>query len=183
MGEGTLQTATSPRLQGLARQGADLRKGTDGVKTDASPHPIPCPSQALSAFDGIATGRSTSLPPNCPRVVPKRKCNLEENPKRVLAAINAAPPLYRSYNGPLAQGVPMECQGCGSHNIKSFNSELAIHFPGRDGLSKPLVWAFPSLEVCLGCGLTNFAIPEEQLNLLKKSLNPTDAGAGDTVSD
>lgn len=61
----------------------------------------------------------------------------------------------------------MECKGCASHNIKNFNGELAIHFSGLDGLTKPIVWVFPSLDVCLVCGSSSFNIPEEQLNLLR----------------
>ena len=74
----------------------------------------------------------------------------------------------------------MECKGCASHNIKSFNGELAIHFPGRGGLTKPIVWVFPRLDVCLVCGSTNFTIPEEQLNLLRGGLGP-DAQVGDAM--
>lgn len=75
----------------------------------------------------------------------------------------------------------MEREGCASHNIKSFNGELAIHFPGRDGLTEPLVWVFPRLEVCLVCGSTNFTIPTEQLKLLRPGLDVPHSGAGDTV--
>ena len=73
----------------------------------------------------------------------------------------------------------MSCKGCASHNIKSFSGELAIHFPGLDGLTKPLVWVFPRLEVCLVCGSTNFTIPEEQLNLLTRGLDQPHNGAGE----
>ena len=77
----------------------------------------------------------------------------------------------------------MQFTGCASHKIKSFNGELAIHFPGREGLDKPIVWLFPRLEVCLVCGSTNFTIPAEQLNLLQRGLDPPDVWAGDPVSD
>lgn len=75
----------------------------------------------------------------------------------------------------------MECKGCASHNIKSFTGELAIHFPGFDGLAKPLVWVFPRLDVCLVCGSTNLSIPEEQLKLLRGGVAPPHYGAGDAV--
>lgn len=77
----------------------------------------------------------------------------------------------------------MECKGCASHNIKSFNGELAIPFPGRSGLTKPLVWVFPRLEVCLVCGSTTFTIPEEELILLQQGTDPPYAGAGAAVLD
>lgn len=74
----------------------------------------------------------------------------------------------------------MECKGCASHDIRIFNGELAVHFPGRDGLTKPIVWVFPRLEVCLVCGSTNLTIPAEQLNLLQGGLGP-DAPVGDAM--
>jgi hypothetical protein len=48
------------------------------------------------------------------------------------------------------------------------NSELAIHFPGREGLDLPLVFLFPRLEVCLECGFAEFAIPERELQVLRQ---------------
>jgi hypothetical protein len=44
--------------------------------------------------------------------------------------------------------------------------EIGIHFPGLDGLSKPRVLVYPKLMVCLGCGFTEFAIPETELRRL-----------------
>ena len=73
----------------------------------------------------------------------------------------------------------MECKGCASHNTKSFNAELAIHFPGLDGLTKPIVCVFPRIEVCLVCGSSNFIVPEEQLNPLRGDLDPPHPVAGD----
>lgn len=70
----------------------------------------------------------------------------------------------------------MECKECASHQLQSLNGELAIHFPGRDGLTKPLVFVFPRLEVCLVCGSTNLTIPEEQLKRLRDGLDPSHAG-------
>ena len=75
----------------------------------------------------------------------------------------------------------MERKVCASHCMKNFSGELAIHFPGRDGLTKPLVFVFPRLEVCLVCGSTNFTIPAEQLKLLQQGLASSDAGAGDAL--
>jgi hypothetical protein len=47
---------------------------------------------------------------------------------------------------------PMSCKLCGRENGRAFNGEVAIHFPGRDGLNKAIVWVFPKLSVCLRCG-------------------------------
>jgi len=38
---------------------------------------------------------------------------------------------------------------CACGNYREFDSEVAIHFPGIEGLQKPIVWTFPKLRVCL----------------------------------
>jgi hypothetical protein len=60
----------------------------------------------------------------------------------------------------------MPCKSCGSDNRNQFNAEIAIHFPGLEGLDKPIVWVFPNLLICMDCGTAEFAIPEAQLCLL-----------------
>jgi len=59
------------------------------------------------------------------------------------------------------------CTRCSSDRQQMFNSEIAIHFPGLDGLDKPIVLVFPRLSVCLGCGLTEFTIPERELGIVQ----------------
>jgi len=54
----------------------------------------------------------------------------------------------------------MSCKSCQSENQRTFNGEIAIHFPGLKGLDKPIVWVYPKFLVCLNCGFTEFAIPE-----------------------
>ena len=63
----------------------------------------------------------------------------------------------------------MSCRSCQSGHQSNLNGEIAIHFPGLNGLDKPIVWVFPKLEVCLECGFTEFAIPEAELRRLVKS--------------
>ena len=58
------------------------------------------------------------------------------------------------------------CRSCQSATQSAFNGEIAIHFPGLEGLDKPIVWVFPKLLVCLNCGFTEFAIPEAELRQL-----------------
>ena len=60
----------------------------------------------------------------------------------------------------------MACKRCDSRNQSTFKSEVAIHFPGLNGLDKPLVFVFPELVICLQCGLTEFTVPEKELRLL-----------------
>lgn len=60
----------------------------------------------------------------------------------------------------------MACKRCDSDNQSTFNGEVAIHYPGLEGLDKPIVCVFPKLVVCLHCGLTEFTVPESELPLL-----------------
>ena len=60
----------------------------------------------------------------------------------------------------------MSCIRCESENRRTFNGEIAIHFPGLEGLTKPLVWVFPKIEVCLCCGQAEFTVPERELGVL-----------------
>ena len=60
----------------------------------------------------------------------------------------------------------MTCKGCQSDKQSVFNGEIAIHFPGLEGLDKSIVWVFPKLVVCLHCGFAEFAVPERELQVL-----------------
>jgi hypothetical protein len=60
----------------------------------------------------------------------------------------------------------MSCKSCGSTAIRDFNGEIAIHFPGLEGLNKPIVWVFPKVTVCLNCGSSEFCMPEDQRKIL-----------------
>ena len=61
----------------------------------------------------------------------------------------------------------MVCTRCSSASLKPFTAEVAIHFPGWDGLEKPQVLVYPKLMVCLGCGFVEFMLPARQLQQLK----------------
>jgi len=58
---------------------------------------------------------------------------------------------------------------CPSCNLESryFPSEVAIHFPGLDGLDKPVVCVFPKISICVGCGRAEFVVPEPERKVLK----------------
>jgi len=60
----------------------------------------------------------------------------------------------------------MVCKACGSDRQSEFNGEVAIHFPGLQGLNKPIVWVFPQLVICLNCGVAQFAVPNADLSVL-----------------
>ena len=58
------------------------------------------------------------------------------------------------------------CKSCQSDKGGTFNGEIALHFPGLRGLNKPIVWAFPKVAVCLNCGLAEFVVSEQELQVL-----------------
>jgi hypothetical protein len=64
----------------------------------------------------------------------------------------------------------MYCKSCGSTNRGKFNGEIAIHLPGQKTSTKPVVWVFPRLVVCLDCGTAEFAVPEAELHELAKGV-------------
>jgi hypothetical protein len=57
----------------------------------------------------------------------------------------------------------MNCKRCVSEELKVFTGELAIHLSGWEALSKPHVFVFPKLMVCLNCGFVEFYLPAPQL--------------------
>lgn len=59
------------------------------------------------------------------------------------------------------------CKACQSENQSTFSGEVAVHFPGLQGLEKPIVWVFPKISVCLNCGSAEFAISEKELQVLR----------------
>jgi hypothetical protein len=56
--------------------------------------------------------------------------------------------------------------------LKDFDGELAVHFPGREGLDKPHVFVHSQLKICLNCGHVEFVVPDEQLAQLKNGVFP-----------
>ena len=74
----------------------------------------------------------------------------------------------------------MSCQRCGSICNRVFNGEVALHFPGLDGLNKPIVWVFPKVKVCANCGVAQFTIQERELRVLVTGASPNrSVGEGD----
>jgi hypothetical protein len=69
----------------------------------------------------------------------------------------------------------MACKSCKSQNQRNLNGEIAIHFPGLEGLKKPIVWVFPKVLVCLSCGVAEFTIPERELTVLVEGKRTDDA--------
>lgn len=59
------------------------------------------------------------------------------------------------------------CTSCQSEDQKTLTAEIAIHFPGIEGLNKPIVWVFPTISVCLDCAIAQFMVPEKELEVLR----------------
>lgn len=57
----------------------------------------------------------------------------------------------------------MPCLSCQSRNEAEFPAEISIHFPGYENLTKPTVWVFPTVLVCLNCGASRFMTPKAEL--------------------
>ena len=69
----------------------------------------------------------------------------------------------------------VRCKSCAKENQLEFGAELIVHFPGLEGLDKPIVWVFPKLVACMNCGFTEFAIPETELAVLVRGTGRSDA--------
>lgn len=69
----------------------------------------------------------------------------------------------------------MKCEHCGLDTQSRFTAEVAIHFPGLEGLNRPIVWVFPELFVCLNCGKADFVVSN---NDLRKLAEDDSASAG-----
>jgi len=101
---------------------------------------------------------------NTPTLSASRRIELSKDAEFPLDALGRGGAVY-----PTSWWFVMTCKGCLSNKQSVFSSEIAIHFPGREGLDKPMVFVFPKLVVCLQCGLTVFAVPERELQVLEHS--------------
>ena len=60
-------------------------------------------------------------------------------------------------------GCIMYCLSCGSTKQAELTAEMMIHFRGLAHPNNPGVLLFPEIRVCLGCGLSQFTVPETEL--------------------
>jgi hypothetical protein len=65
----------------------------------------------------------------------------------------------------------MRCQSCQSTRQVELPGELAVHFPGRENLSTPLVFVFPDIVLCLDCGSAKFTVPEGELQSIRDGVS------------
>ena len=66
-----------------------------------------------------------------------------------------------------AEAHSPNCISWQSQVQKTLTAEIAIHFPGIEGLNKPIVWVFPKISVCLDCGIAQFTLSEKELEVLR----------------
>jgi ribosomal protein L40E len=64
------------------------------------------------------------------------------------------------------------CRACGSTELRTHSSELALHAPGRGNLDKRALFLFPQVPVCRDCGAARFTVPVSEL---RPWLNELDA--------
>lgn len=63
----------------------------------------------------------------------------------------------------------MACKLCQSAHQGGFPAEINIHFPDNENLTKPTVWVFPRLLICVDCGFAEFLVAPAELQRLKNS--------------
>ena len=67
------------------------------------------------------------------------------------------------------------CNLCESPDFRVFTAEMNIHFPGRENLDTPTVWAFPPVTICVNCGCAEFAVHGEPLQKLREGSTKSQA--------
>jgi hypothetical protein len=51
-------------------------------------------------------------------------------------------------------------KSCQSAHESTFSGEICTHFRGLEGLDKPIVWLFPTVQVCINRGFADCTVPE-----------------------
>ena len=75
----------------------------------------------------------------------------------------------------------VECP-CSSKNQRKLNAGFALHFQGRKGLDKPIVWGFPEVLVCLNCGFAAFTLADAPLKELGQAYTDDDLLNADNLA-
>ena len=74
------------------------------------------------------------------------------------------------------------CPTCSSKNGCKLNSEVALHLPGIENLTAPLVWAFPGIWVCLDCGFAAFALEDQPLKQVRQFCSNDELSGTDNLA-
>ena len=70
----------------------------------------------------------------------------------------------------------MPCSSCLSRNQAEFPAEILFHFPGLRNATRPAVWVFPNVSVCLNCGASRFTTQENELAQLSETDEASNRG-------
>jgi predicted nucleic-acid-binding Zn-ribbon protein len=60
--------------------------------------------------------------------------------------------------------IVQTCRACGSTELRTYSSEVALHAPGRGNLYRPALFLFPQVIVCRDCGAARFTVPVSELH-------------------
>jgi hypothetical protein len=70
----------------------------------------------------------------------------------------------------------MSCPLCGSKQQEDFPAEVTLHFRSLQNVHRPGVMVFPTILVCLECGLSQFTARPKELTLLTHATPATSLG-------
>jgi len=76
------------------------------------------------------------------------------------------------------RGANMQCPHCTSDTQTELTAEINIHFTGLRNLESPGVLIFPTLVVCLDCGLSWFTVPHDELAVVALCAPKSNASTG-----
>ena len=57
----------------------------------------------------------------------------------------------------------MACTGCLSRNQVEMNTEINIHYSSVAYPGNPGIFVFPTVMICLDCGVSQFTVDEDEL--------------------
>jgi hypothetical protein len=64
----------------------------------------------------------------------------------------------------------MGCKNCQSSQLKVFQGEVSLVFPGIRRIHQASVYFCPQILICLDCGASEFFISAQELELLRKGM-------------
>ena len=67
--------------------------------------------------------------------------------------------------------IARTCRACGSTELRTYSSELALHARGRGNLDKRALLLFPQVTACRDCGAARFTVPVSELHPWLNELN------------
>jgi hypothetical protein len=71
----------------------------------------------------------------------------------------------------------MACAGCHSRNQAEMNTEINIHYSGAAYPGNPGLFVFPTVRVCLDCGVSQFIVGADELAQIVAHSPKSEAGS------